>query len=175
MITVLSLVLATLLADSAPPKPAALFTARRVRAMDAVAAHLITDGKARSLTVRRMLDRLEAGHLILLVSTTTRLSHFGETRFLGAGGDYRYAQIEIRIPGLGYDPVTWLGHELQHALEILDAPEIVDQATLKAYALKAPGMFWRGNGVVESAEAQRVTSLVDRELTLPPPPRENHD
>lgn len=161
-----------LLAGQAPPPVNSEYVAPRVRGLDVHAVHLITDGRARSRTVRSLLDRLQRGYLTVLVRTTGRLSHFGELRFLGTGGRYRYAEISIRVPSFEHDPVTWLAHELQHAVEILEAPHIVDQATLKAHAMSTPGMVCRLDGSIESEAAQRVWAQVNAELMQEPPPPE---
>ncbi len=75
-------------------------------------------------------------------------------QFVTAGPDCRFVRISIRVPGRDRDLVAWLGHELQHAVELAGAPEVVDQDSLMRYYERI-GMR-RSAAAAETVAAQRA-------------------
>jgi hypothetical protein len=58
----------------------------------------------------------------------------GELTFLAAAGGVRYVMVRLAWHLTTHRKIAILGHELQHAIEIADRPEIVDSRTLaRAY------------------------------------------
>ena len=106
-----------------------------VRGATLEAALLLDEGVARSATVRDLVDHLEHSDLLIYVryvwfsSTSLR----GRIGFLAAGQKQRLFAIEIDCRRPRSDQISALGHELQHAVEIADAPSVLDARSLAAF------------------------------------------
>lgn len=139
-------------------RPASL---SRVRAGDASAAALLRGGLSRSATFRAIVATIERSDLIVYVGTgSIRLP--GQLQLLAATPGCRHLRVTIRRPGLDTEMVAWLAHELWHAVEVAQAPEVTDQASLLAF-YKRIGYGGSWDGTVESVKAQDIWTTVLRE------------
>ena len=144
MLAVFSTLLVTTLALGEPPAPRsrapiareridAMLTAptRHVRGLGTVAVDVLERGARRSYTFARLLDTIENSDVIVYVETRPGLSASLTGRMLFAGSSHgqRYLRIQI-APASEEDMIATLGHELQHAIEVADAPEVHDEDTL---------------------------------------------
>lgn len=125
----------------ADPSPAVVATdgiAFHVRAIDSRAQEWIRAGAAASRTFRSLLTRLGESDLIVYVEIVDRIvgSAVGQLYFVAAIGGVRYVRIEVVADGDASSMVALVGHELQHAVEVADAPHVRDS--------KALGMLYRG-------------------------------
>jgi hypothetical protein len=146
------------------PLESRLAPAAHVRGADATARMLLQEGAARSATFRRLLDVLQSSDLIVYVETGV-LDRAGRLVFVAAGRDCRFLRISVRTPGRDADLIAWLGHELQHAVEIAAAQEVTDQhAVLELY--QRIGIADRTT--VESAAAQETWARVRDEVLFGP-------
>lgn len=103
-----------------------------IRCSDTPLIDLFDQGLSRSSTMRDLESRLEGSSVIVYLSRALLPSGLvGRTRLIGAGGRWRFLLMEVdeRIGPL--DLLTAIGHELQHALEIADAADVVDLASLE--------------------------------------------
>ena len=84
--------------------------------------------------------------------------------WLSAAPPFRYVRISINPELTRAAAIASLGHELQHALEVMDEPSIVDHASLEAYYAKT-GISMAGhlNGW-DSNKARAVGDEVRRDL-----------
>jgi hypothetical protein len=127
-VTVLSLVLGTCNQTTRRLDPHLRFTDARVQSA-------LQYGCRRSATFRGLVTRLEASDLIVYI----RLSEQdgpgpdGRTSLIAAAGDRRYVVISLNRCQSFDALIGLLGHELRHAAEIANAPEVVDEATLIAF------------------------------------------
>jgi hypothetical protein len=87
---------------------------RHLRSTEPELADLIEDGVRASPTLRRLVDRVEASDVIVHVVFDRSWSPHA------AGARYLRISIDRRIAGS--QRLALLGHELQHAVEIADAP-----------------------------------------------------
>jgi len=96
----------------------------RVRILSPQMAHAFWDGISRSPTFRRLVDVINASDGIVYVE-------YGVCRSVARGcllgslnlaGPHRILRVVIRKTQLADDLVVSLGHELQHALEVLANP-----------------------------------------------------
>jgi hypothetical protein len=93
---------------------------------------VIASGIERSPTFRHIIDRLEQSDLIVEV----QCGHFagsllaGRTVLLSAHPGVRYLLVEIACPMTSVPALHIVGHELRHALEIAEAPWVIDGPTL---------------------------------------------
>ena len=123
----LSLLLATAAAAQAAEQgarnPLRTFTPRSLA--------LVQDATRVSETVRRLVDRLAASDLVVLVEVTDeRFEYAGRTNFVTCAGGFRYVRIRVSGVMKPWDQIAVLGHELQHAVEVADAPEVAGDPTL---------------------------------------------
>ncbi len=145
MIAVLTLLLVTTVALGEPPASRsrapiareridAMLTApdRHVRGAGDVAAALLADGAHRSYTFARLLDAVERSDVIVYVEMSPELpvSLAGRLMLAGCAHGQRYLRIQIAPAGAPEELIAILGHELQHAVEVADAPEVRDVRAL---------------------------------------------
>jgi len=125
-------------AATSPPNIALDAIAFRVRATDPRAQEWIRAGAAASPTFRALLSRLGESDLIVHVEIVDRIAGgaVGQMYFLSATGGVRYVRIEVVAGPHAARMVALVGHELQHAVEVADAPRVRDSKTLE--------MFYRG-------------------------------
>jgi hypothetical protein len=110
----------------------------RVRPYDSRAAKLLLEGMERSVTLRALADRLEQLDVIvyLEMQPALRKKLAGTLTWMAATPSNRYVRISLN-PEITRDAlIAALGHELQHAVEVAEAPWVVDPASLQAYYQK---------------------------------------
>ena len=138
-----------------------------VRATTPELRALMTEGSERSDAIRSRLALLESSDLLVHVdyyySPTTRVAGF--VTFAGAAGGWRYVRISIRWDLPRFQQLAILGHELQHAVEIAEAPAIVDPASLARF-YEGIGSEQRAAGcrAFDTEAAVAVERQVRREL-----------
>ena len=105
-----------------------------VRTMDARLRDEINEGLARSSVFRDLVARLDASDVIVYVETECPMSPrlFGHLRFMAAGGGRRYVSVRVACMLNDAERIAALAHEFTHAVEIADAPSVVDASSLAA-------------------------------------------
>lgn len=102
--------------------------ATHVRPMSDAARDLLTAGRARSVTIRGLIDRLEASDLVVYVEVQwLRDIRTGRLALVGKAAGIRYAIIQVACGRITSDQLESLGHELRHAVEVADAADVVDR------------------------------------------------
>jgi hypothetical protein len=106
-----------------------------VRATAPGAQRLVDEGAQRSAIVRALIDRLEASDVVVYVSEDDAIADgvAGQLTFVSAVGGRRYVRVRIRHQDSRDSQVAILGHELQHAVEIAGAPEVIDQPSMATF------------------------------------------
>jgi hypothetical protein len=106
-----------------------------IRTTDTTLRTALNDGLAHSATFQALVAKLEASDVVVFLvydrkATNLLASHIS---FLSAAGGRRYLTIGLisRLPRVRQ--VAILAHELQHAVEIADAPAIVDSKSMAQY------------------------------------------
>lgn len=129
----LPVMLVTALAITATYVPSALPTAR-VRPQGARAAALVAQAADRSPTVRRLLDRLEAGDVIVYVDLRRDLDPGMAAclTWMAATDTRRIVRASIRHNLRTADAIAILAHELEHAVEVLEHPDVRSGDALRA-------------------------------------------
>ena len=94
-----------------------------LRPLDAHAATILREGLAHSATLRQLAAALENSDLVVYIRIAqiripSRLS------FMTATSRRRLALISLDFQNLEPSMTGWLGHELQHAVELAGAPEV---------------------------------------------------
>jgi len=153
------LALAAILADQVPPDPHVRTTERKV-------SSLIELGLAGSGTFRKLVDTLNASDVVVYVALKQARDGLGGylAHEIVVAGGRRYLHIAIETLGTDRHIVARLGHELQHAVEVAQAPDVRDAAALER-------LFSRLDirsictGCFETAMALKVQAAIEAELT----------
>jgi hypothetical protein len=125
--------------DSASVLPVSPEGGARLRAYDARAAALVLAGLRRSPTLRAMVDRIEAGDVIVYLGMQPLLRRdrlAGLLTWMTASPKFRYVRVSINPELPQRTAIAALGHELQHVLEVINEPSIVDSASLESFYLR---------------------------------------
>jgi hypothetical protein len=101
---------------------------RHLRSTESELADLIADAVHVSPTLRRLVDRVEASDVLvyLMFDRSPFPSAAGHISLLAAVPGARYLRISLDRRYAGAQRLALLGHELQHAVEIADAPWVTD-------------------------------------------------
>jgi hypothetical protein len=136
-----------------------------VRALDGRVRDLIKIGGIGSRTFAGLIERLAASDLIVYVQTADSLPGGvgGQLSFVTKTATVRYVRIELSPEGSVLEKVALLGHELQHAVEVANAPRVTDSQALAMLYLHIGTA--RPNGTrYESAAARYAGDRVRDEL-----------
>jgi hypothetical protein len=107
--------------------PKAVNPYAHVRAMQKDAQDLIAQGMAQSPTFRRLVNQIERSDVIVYVDLRPdmRESIGGSLRFLARSATHRFLRVQVNRADAPLWRVALLGHELQHAVEVAEAADIV--------------------------------------------------
>jgi len=108
------------------------FNFPHVRPLDASTRTAFSSGMKGSPLFRELVAQLEGSDLIVHVESdcTMRDRVQGKLLFVTAAGGVRYLRVRIGCAVSGIRQVAILGHELRHAVEVADAPWVVDESTM---------------------------------------------
>jgi len=103
-----------------------------VRSEDPLIRQILADGHKRSHAFRSLIDAIERSNLLVYVFWPVDLlsGMGGSLQVKGAANGQRVVFILINRDLSFVHVVTMIAHELQHAVEIANASEVVDQASL---------------------------------------------
>ncbi len=102
-----------------------------IRSNDRDLLSVIGRGLARSATLRGLNAHIERAQVVVyLYRVQLPPETRARTQLIGAAHGWRYLAIELDWRLTTVDLLAILGHELQHAVEIADAPEVIDNASL---------------------------------------------
>ena len=140
--------------------------ASNVRASDAELVTLLGDGVKKSPTLRALTERLTKSDVIVYVrpdvlsknNTTAHLS------FLSSSGGFRYLVIHLPVGQSKQNQIAMLGHELQHATAIADAPSVTDSDTLRREFERIGKVIVAANGRDFSFDSQQAAEAKQRIL-----------
>jgi hypothetical protein len=139
---------------------------RRVRAADSIIQELLTDGLHRSPTFARLLTSLNRRDVIVYVERVMTLPRdtMGRLTIVPVLGRQRYLRIQIRGDLSRSDAIALIGHEMTHALEVADDPDVRDSRSL-ATLYQRIGHSSGGEHVYDTMAARDTGRKVRRELT----------
>jgi hypothetical protein len=141
-----------------------------VRTTDPHLRRLMRDGIETSPTFRALVDRLIGSDVIVYLEC----DHFpssgidGRLSFATSAGGYRYLVIRVRQKGSRQHQMALLAHELRHAVEVVDTPAIVDDASMaREYARMGYLTRWAQLSIAafDTVAAVQAGYEVLRELT----------
>jgi hypothetical protein len=140
---------------------------RHVRASAPRIQTLIDAGLSRSTTFRHLTEALDASDVIVYVeSKRTRQALGGYLAHnITVGGAYRYLHVAIETQGSEGRLVPLLAHELQHAVEVAQAPDARDAKSLEQLFSRLAVKFGcDGTSCSETQAAKDVEYIVSEEL-----------
>lgn len=105
---------------------------KHVRTTDPSLRALIREAVAGSPAIRTLVARLERSDVIVYVTREYVMPSLleGHVTFMATSGGVRYLNIRLAWDRPPRRLVSTLAHELQHAVEIADAPWVVDEASM---------------------------------------------
>ena len=108
--------------------------ARHVRAVDPVMSAAIADGLRRSGTFAHLVLALNKSDVIVYIESGRPLptSLVGRMLLVAGPEGHRYLRIQVTGRPRSNDIIAIVGHELRHALEVAESPEVRDEASLIA-------------------------------------------
>jgi len=103
-----------------------------IRTTDRRLIRLLHDGMRASDTFRRMVYRLRRSDVIVYLECggSADRSVDGRLTFVSAAGGVRYVHIRVARLESADVQIALIGHELRHAVEIADAPGVIDGDSL---------------------------------------------
>jgi hypothetical protein len=145
MMQVLSLVMSAVMSVSAPggnaPPPSAVRDLhlalaspdRRVRTTDARITSALFEGVRRSRTFADLVTAVQRSNVIAYIEFAHQLPPLVEGRLalVSKGAGQRYIRIQVRSMLPRDMLISTIAHELQHAIEIAEAPGVRDDASMK--------------------------------------------
>jgi len=141
----------------------------RLRPLGGRAAEMLERGTAQSPTFWDLVARLGQSDVVVYVEIAPRRpgSPAGATRFVTVSTDLRFLHVTLdrELPPRAL--VALLGHELQHALEVAEAPGIRDVATFRQY-YEGFGLHACDGRRFDSNAAREAGRRVRQELGAPP-------
>jgi hypothetical protein len=157
MFTVMILAFATSTQDSSD---------RHVRATEPRILVLIDAGVSRSATFGRLVATLNDSDVIVYIEPKLKRQALGGylAHNIVAQGEYRYLHIAVEISGSQRRLVSLLAHELQHAVEVAQTPDVRDAASLeRMFSRLAIKFGCGGTTCYETQAAKDVEDIVSRE------------
>jgi hypothetical protein len=138
---------------------------RHVRALDPRIQEILERGVDRAPTMAYLLAALEPSDVIVQIVPSSSMPLSTPARLLLVPNPkaFRFLRIEIRMEGTDDDLVAVLGHELRHALEIAQAPDVRDARTLIALYRRI-GHRDGGDRQFDSQAAHDTAQQIRREL-----------
>jgi hypothetical protein len=135
----------------------------RVRSGSGEVTRLLALGSMRSETFRLIVERLERSSVVVYVRFARCTGRVPAcVHYLGEGNGNRYVRITIdRLAGPNRRLCCLLAHELQHAIELADAPQLRTRSDVER-RLRLIGRRWAEG--FETAGAAAVARQVEREL-----------
>jgi hypothetical protein len=99
-----------------------------VRPLDASSRAFLEEGLRHSVTFRALVQAIDASDVLVLVQTLTRATArpSAGTTFVSHTGRNRVLSISLLVGQDWPVAVVLLGHELQHVVEVVHSPEVVD-------------------------------------------------
>jgi hypothetical protein len=141
------------------------FNFPHVRPLDASTRAAFSSGMKGSPLFRELVAQLEGSDLIIHLESDCAMRDRvqGKLIFVTAAGGVRYLRVRIGCALSGIRRVAILGHELRHAVEVADAPWVVDESTM-AEEYRRIGFPSRGDTDGSSFESRAAIDAGERVL-----------
>jgi AcrR family transcriptional regulator len=144
---------------------------RHVRSTEARILALLEQGVARSATLRRLVETLDASDVIVYLEPKFKwqtLDGYLAHRVIVAG-EMRYLRIAVSTHGGSDRLMSVVAHELQHAIEVAEAPDVRDDTSLVRLFERSTIARACGGDCYETKAALEVQEAVLTELKTAKP------
>jgi hypothetical protein len=103
-----------------------------IRSKEPTLLWLVDRGQSRSETFRALVNRLTASDLVIYLDYDFYAPRGlgGQVSFISHVGGRRYLRVRIDCRPALFDQIALIAHELQHAVEIADATDVVDERSM---------------------------------------------
>ena len=136
-----------------------------VRPLDRGARTLLEEARHLSPTVESEIATLVGRHVIVYLSSMpVSQCRTGRLSLVGVVGATRYLLIEIPLAQGTLDRCMWLGHELQHAIEI-GSSDVSDAASLERFYRRTGRLLPRLEETFETDAAMDIGRRVRVEVS----------
>jgi len=140
-----------------------------VRASDDDLVSLLAEGVKKSPTLRSLVDRLAKSDVIVYVrmDVISKGNGTGRLTFLSSNAGYRYLVVHVPSGQSRQKQIAALGHEMQHAVVIADAPSVTDPDSLRREFERIGSVSKSPNGrdlSFDSPSAVDTRNRIQREL-----------
>ena len=139
---------------------------------------IISDGLSASPTFREVVNRLNRSDVVVYVRCQNDPSkrEDGYLKFVGSAAGYRYLQAYVRYNTSRPHQIAIVGHELFHAVEVADAPSVIDVSSFEREYARigfVARTFRLGGGIAYDTHAAiDVGERILRELNSEPKQRQ---
>jgi hypothetical protein len=138
----------------------------RIRPTDSRLAELLQQGIDRSPTVRRLVEQIESGNVVVYLQSEQSMRGLllGALTWIGANDSLRFMRATIKVRPKSNALVASIAHELQHVVEVVNAPWVTSDRSLRALYRTIGKRTSVSDEVWDTAEARWTTLQVLREL-----------
>lgn len=138
---------------------------RHVRAVDSKIADVIAEGMRRSGTFAQLVMALDRSDVIVYIESVHAMPQMVAGRMLLAAGPegQRYLRIQLASQPRSNALIALVGHELRHAIEVAESPDVRDERSLIALYERI-GHNSQGHHQYDTLAAQIVQKQVRSEL-----------
>jgi hypothetical protein len=138
----------------------------RVRTTNARIRRALSEGERQSLTFQRLRLAVEQSDLILYIEPGDCTCEGVRSclSFVAATGGARYVRVWVSLRQIQLELIEHIGHELRHAVEIADAPEVVSGAALARFLERRAHSSCSLRCGYETEDAQLTQAAIRGEL-----------
>ena len=142
----------------------------RLRPQDPRIVQVLKEGPLRSETFRSLVDRIEAGNVIVYIAVNPILKAglSGALTWMTGAGEFRYVRASISTELTFDQMIATVAHELQHAVEVIEDESVNDERSLVALYKRIGQPSRAANSGWETTSAQQTGYQVRRELVAVP-------
>ena len=139
-------------------------TVLHVRSSNSSLIALIVRATQQSTTFRGLVDTINASDGIVYVEEGR--CRYSRACLIGVStaGEYRMLWVTIDTRRVDSELIASIGHELQHAIEILSNPDVRDTAAMYIFYSRFARRVGTGRGAFETAAATKVGNAVREEI-----------
>ena len=142
-----------------------------VRPLNRDGERLLAEARRRSPTIARLLAALEASDLVIYLDVRLMpRCQTGRLRVVASNGPRRFVKVDVSATARWDEAIGWLGHELQHAVEVALAPDVRDDASLERLYRRIGNPRLAQASTFETEEAITTRAQVLAELARPTEP-----
>jgi hypothetical protein len=130
---------------------------RHVRATEPKVISLIAAGISKSATFRHLIATLDESDVIVYIEPKLTRQALGGylAHNIVTNGDYRYLHLALETSGSRRRLVSLLAHELQHAAEVAQSPEVRDPVSLERMFERLHVAFGCGSTTCSETQAAK--------------------